>query len=1401
MLPAKRPARAAYVLFGYHMVDAAVALKLAAELYGKGVGVFLDRLHLPADADWNHTLQQRQTECAALLALLSPDYLASGYGQAELAMAHRRGIPIIPVLVRYTPFDYSFDPWRYGVDFAGALDLTEWADRTIFEERLPALEQAIRELSAVEVLSPPHPQKRYVTRLIAQLEAHASLLDYITLPYQAQGTDASTLRPAPETRQALALSGPFILREAPLLDESRYLNDIHEAVALHPHFVLMGALGMGTSTVVAQLALEAARAYLADPRDAPMPFYLDLADWHLNESWQAFVERHWPWGADVWQALHDGTVWAYLDGLHEMGLAAADHLQQLRRWITGSLSPRRLIVACEREAYNATLNLGLPIIILEDMTPTYTQRFLTRYLSETLTDKLLAQLTRQTSLEQWRWALENRFWLRMLLFVYRHAPDDPPPTTSSALMYRFVELIWQREQLLRNPDWVPLETVLELLAELAFAAVAARMPGRLPRAGFVDAYVPDRLLMALHSAGLLHVQDDYVSFFHRFFQDFCAGLSLRGESWPAYLTHPQVDERGERTPSAWDGPFVALAGMLDTPDVLIDQIADVNPYLAIRCLSQGAMASQGVRNEAMDALLRLAEAEGHLSYPAFVRALEMCAPDLLKPILDLLRDEDPDVRQLAADIAVNLDLPGSADLVAALQYWQGDMAPHIAEIIQDIGAEAIPPLMRLLSDDSTARRRGAVWALGELNDRAAVVPLVAGLQDTDPLVRAEAARALERVPDAFALPYLVRALRDSTTQVRKAATNAIIAAGRGALPYLRRQLQDKRSDARRIAIGILGHMRRPEVVADLLPFLQDPSVDIRAMAVTALGQIADPSTTHSLAACLNDEASPRWDPLSVSEMAQTALKRIGTEDAMGILDRWRGGRDMQTAQTAKDRLISQSRTGAVQTISDKSENVQARLQKMLHSRRPSERRQAVEMLSKSTNHRVALIFLADALQDPDPDVRLSAVVGLSRFASTKALPHLGRALRDTDAAVAQTAARRLMEIGPESLSVVREAAVDSRADVRGLAIQTLGKIGSQTQEQLILPVLHNALDDEERPSWSDETIGALAAEALTTIGTPTALRYVEDWQKARQPVSPAPHPPKVFPPELPPHLRPEDGEDVPAIITQPVDELTETTPPPVDPKLKALHEIVERLTNGEWKDRQQAAKDLNKLAMHLRGLNHRVVSDEITMLLTSEDDFIRQAGLEAVAWIAEPAAVPLLERILEDESYTFRIAAMRALAEIGEPQAVPSIVRQLNHKNQLVREVAVEVLGMLGDASAVPALLPLLNDSEGFIRRAAIVALGEIRHQQAVPRLLDALDDHDPQTRWVAAQALGKIGAPEAVSALRRHLNDPYENRLLTEFEESPETRLANVVAQALEDIGTQEALTALAEWRNAHQG
>lgn len=123
-------------------------------------------------------------------------------------------------------------------------------------------------------------------------------------------------------------------------------------------------------------------------------------------------------------------------------------------------------------------------------------------------------------------------------------------------------------------------------------------------------------------------------------------------------------------------------------------------------------------------------------------------------------------------------------------------------------SELLRPLLR--SDPEPVVRAAAGRALGRLGAREAVPDLVKALSDTSADVRVVAAAALWRLPDPTATEPLLERVKDADKAVREWSA---------------------------LALGVIGDKR---AVSEMVRLLGDPERSVRLAAVRSLGRIGDP---------------------------------------------------------------------------------------------------------------------------------------------------------------------------------------------------------------------------------------------------------------------------------------------------------------------------------------------------------------------------------------------------------------------------------------------------------------------------------------------------------------------------------------------------------------------------------
>lgn len=221
-----------------------------------------------------------------------------------------------------------------------------------------------------------------------------------------------------------------------------------------------------------------------------------------------------------------------------------------------------------------------------------------------------------------------------------------------------------------------------------------------------------------------------------------------------------------------------------------------------------------------------------------------------------------------------------------------------------------------------------------------------------------------------------------------------------------------------------------------------------------------------------------------------------------------------------------------------------------------------------------------------------------------------------------------------------------------------------------------------------------------------------------------------------------------------------------------------------------------RVAVGLGKLKLTSAIDGLLELAHSSDAKVQKTSLVQLVRFSDPKIVEKLLLLLgklknEALEHTIQVLAVQGLNK--------DILALLGDSNWHIRSRIVEIARRIGDPAAIPQLLPLLDDNKSQIRRAVIAALGQLSDgQPEVTRLIGrSLRDSEPEVRKEAANALDQLADVSAAAYLVL-AEEEEENEAIRGLVSATLTNLEN---KALDRIGALKGLYDNESYLKAERG
>ena len=483
-------------------------------------------------------------------------------------------------------------------------------------------------------------------------------------------------------------------------------------------------------------------------------------------------------------------------------------------------------------------------------------------------------------------------------------------------------------------------------------------------------------------------------------------------------------------------------------------------------------------------------------------------------------------------------------------------------------------------------------------------------------------------------------------------------------PYLLERLSDVDGDVCRAAVLSISRLENSEAIPFLLDvrLLEHASPDVREATVQALGSFGDLRVMEVLLKALED---PEWSVrIAVEEIMLEFIRRIVKEH------------DLRTARRLLRILSTSNRTvytWAVKAFSRLGEIGFSLLSEHLFLSNARIRKGISLALSHFPGERPVPLLIR-LLEDPHPEVRLSAVQALVTRRSSTALDPLIKCLTDFTPGVAEAAAQALAAYGDDC--VKRLTHVLDRTPVARLKRNILGIFAMIASPACVFPALNHL-----GSGYYDVRLNAI--ETLDRIGQP-ALKPVLNLLERQT----------WFSSSLLGRLSSELNKRLKLRLIRSVGELKDTR------CLGAL----ERVLNSSDQDLKRTAHEAI-MKIHCTKLG-------------------RYSALIVLLRLGDPGCLSPLRRLIRSkEEPDIKVMAIKVIEEIRDSKSRKLLITIIRSSEESpdVRAAAVDALKSLGASTVVDTLLGILDAPSAKVVRKAVRALGTCFQKNVIPKLIDRM--------------------------------------------------------------------------------
>ncbi len=164
--------------------------------------------------------------------------------------------------------------------------------------------------------------------------------------------------------------------------------------------------------------------------------------------------------------------------------------------------------------------------------------------------------------------------------------------------------------------------------------------------------------------------------------------------------------------------------------------------------------------------------------------------------------------------------------------------------------------------------------------------------------------------------------------------------------------------------------------------------------------------------------------------------------------------------------------------------------------------------------------------------------------------------------------------------------------------------------------------------------------------------------------------------------------------------------------------------------------------------------DELLTMLTDTSWVVRRAVVEALAFIGEPAIIPMSKILVSDRASEAKLAAVVDALVASTGPVEMKLLPLTKHENSYVVTDIAQILGRRRESSSVETLITLAHHPDDNVAVMAIEGLGRIGGRAAVEALIRIVSEGSFFRTFPAIDVLGRSSDPRAIEPLSQLLKN-----------------------------------------------